>query len=290
MPIFTLATQDMYKDLGTMWQACFGETPDNASFLLDNRVPLTNCAVCIVDGTLVSALYMLEFSLDLGGYFTPAYYIYGVGTMPQFRSQGYMGALMQYTEGIAIHRGVRYLALLPCNEGLYNYYEKFGFFQCFSADFITLSRDELLTMCPYPCSSGLSSSTPLRDFGALRQSNFSGAGFAAWGSPHIKYAMNLNTRYGGRTVITPDGYAICRTLSEGCNVEVLELCSCQNDLHSLMFGICTTFDAKTYTIRVPHGRSLFGKSGLTRRFGMLKNLSPDPCHILGQGYLGLTLD
>lgn len=76
------------------------------------------------DGVICSLLGRIPFEMKGAGRVT---YIYGVCTHPDFRNQNLMSKLMEFSENEDIKKGIKASLLVPQNEGLFEFYKKFGY-------------------------------------------------------------------------------------------------------------------------------------------------------------------
>lgn len=104
------------EELKTIWSKIFGDEDE----LIENFFALfdeIDSLVYETDGRIVSMLYMINAETST--------YLYGLATLNEYRGRGYMGKLIEYALNKA--SGTEYIFLMPAEESLYGYYERYGF-------------------------------------------------------------------------------------------------------------------------------------------------------------------
>lgn len=117
---------DVRKDVVSLWNEAFGDTEEEISLFL-SIVNEENLITRVEDGRVVSQLFLLEGNVVDGKKSTPAYYLYAAATLKAYRGRGIMGELISEAVEKAKREGKGYILLLPGEEWLYSYYERFGF-------------------------------------------------------------------------------------------------------------------------------------------------------------------
>ncbi|MCL2081201.1 MAG: GNAT family N-acetyltransferase [Oscillospiraceae bacterium] len=100
-----------------IWDACFPEDRAFAGFFFKNLYG--RALVFETGGQVTSMLHLLPFKRGDGADVT---YIYGVGTLPEYRRRGQSAALIN-----AALSGGGCCILIPAEPWLFGFYEKFGF-------------------------------------------------------------------------------------------------------------------------------------------------------------------
>lgn len=112
-------TGDM-ETLRGIWNACFvGEEGFGVFFFSELYKPEQTLVYEKPDGTVTSMLHMLPYTRGDG---EPVTYVYGVGTLPEYRRRGHSAAVIR--EALRIN-GVCFL--IPQEPWLFGFYEQFGF-------------------------------------------------------------------------------------------------------------------------------------------------------------------
>jgi len=130
--------EDDYPQAFAIWRACFEDDEDYFRFFWEECFPLCRGLVYEEGGQAVSMLFLLPGALDYPGApgckksRLPAWYVYAVATLPEFRGRGHAGELTRQAASLAKGEGLCALCLRPANEGLYGYYAKLGFVKAFA--------------------------------------------------------------------------------------------------------------------------------------------------------------
>lgn len=111
-----------------LWKEAFGDSEEYINFFLDTHkgctlVPLTE------NGELVSALYLIDGTLNN----VDGFYLFAAATFKAHRSKGYMAKLLKLAQETAKQNGRSFIALVPAEKSLFDYYSRFGYKTAFYA-------------------------------------------------------------------------------------------------------------------------------------------------------------
>lgn len=110
------------ENLIALWQEAFGDEKEYIEFFLD-ECPDKICVGATKNGKLVSVLFLLNGKLcNLS-----CKYLYAACTLKEYRGRGLMGELISFAKDYCRDSGVDLIFLVPGEESLYSYYERFGF-------------------------------------------------------------------------------------------------------------------------------------------------------------------
>ncbi len=115
-----------------LWREAFGDKDDYIRFFFhhhEDAAALTES----VNGSLVSALYLLDGALLVDSRPIDAYYLFAAATFKAFRGQGHMARLLRKAEEYAEHNARQFIALVPASPALFDYYARFGYQTAFFA-------------------------------------------------------------------------------------------------------------------------------------------------------------
>lgn len=134
-------------DLFSLWKTCFHDEDGYIRLFFEREYENCKTFAAFEDGEIVSVLYLLDCFISLEGERYDGYYLYAAATKPCCRGKGLMSALIKEAEDFAEHEGRAFIALVPGEESLYGYYERFGFDKLMykyrtKADFGTPCRTE----------------------------------------------------------------------------------------------------------------------------------------------------
>lgn len=119
-----MITRAVYEDrtqLIKLWKICFDDDDELIDEFL-SACDYKNILVYREEKNVVSVLYMVPMNHGETVYF------YALGTLPEFRNKGIMGILIRKALDICRNNGAKFAFLIPAEESLEKYYEKFGFF------------------------------------------------------------------------------------------------------------------------------------------------------------------
>ena len=113
-----------------LWKLCFGDTEDFVRLYFSMKYTPQRNSCLKHDGRVTAALQRLPYVMmcgEAGNMTAPVAYVSGVCTHPEYRGKGYMTELMRQ----ALHKmhsdGFWFTALIPADEGLFSFYEHFGY-------------------------------------------------------------------------------------------------------------------------------------------------------------------
>lgn len=117
----------------------FTEENEESANLLFDKFFVNNTLLKIVDGRVVSLLFLIDASIDL----TESAYIYGAATDEDYRNRGFIRELIDFAA-----QKYDALYLKPANENLFEFYKKLGFKTAFYKSKITgLPKQNELSVC-----------------------------------------------------------------------------------------------------------------------------------------------
>ena len=286
----------MRGELAQIWQICFDEPARPAKYFLNNYYCPENCLIYQIGGKIAAVVYLLPAQIVADFKPVQAHYIYAAATLPQYRSHGYMAALLAWAALIGANRGDQYSLVLPANRELYSLYEKSDYATFFQIDTLSVSLSQLCDIAE----TGRIGNTILtyRQLNTLRNSHLAGKnGSVLWSEEAFCYAIGIGRVYGDRLVCSRVGnqfsYALCRRIDEN-TCKVLEIMADHNTITDLAANLISAMPAQTYLFRQPVGSELFSQQGEKSAFGMVKPIGGAVLRPLQQNsdasYLGLALD
>lgn len=118
-----LQMNDDMRDVKKVWKECFGDEDTFVNSFLA-RYYFPDCSyVHKEDGHVVSMAFMVPCMSELG----PTAYLYAIATLPQYRSKGFAGRLVQDALSAAKQRGFTAAMLIPEGSDLKVFYTCLGF-------------------------------------------------------------------------------------------------------------------------------------------------------------------
>ena len=115
------------SELKSLWQDTFGDSDRYLAAFFAEQYRDENTLVYLEDNRPVAALYMIPYELQQGCEHYSMAYFYALATRPAYRGRGYMSLMIQEALRLCKVRGTALAGLIPADERLFSYYEKFGF-------------------------------------------------------------------------------------------------------------------------------------------------------------------
>lgn len=104
-----------------LWNEAFGDSEEEINEFLNI---FGDCIHTISDNNLiVSQLFLIPGKINSA----KAYYLYAAATLEEYRGRGFMSKLLKYAETFAKENNAEYILLMPGEDSLYDYYERFGY-------------------------------------------------------------------------------------------------------------------------------------------------------------------
>lgn len=125
------------KDIINLWSICFGDSEDYIKFFLKN-CPDFVCIGYFSDNRLISMLFLLEGEINN----QKCKYLYAACTDPEYRKQGLMSELLEFTKIYCQELNYSAIFLVPANESLYNYYTNHGYIPSFRKSYIKIKNSD----------------------------------------------------------------------------------------------------------------------------------------------------
>ncbi|MBK5194514.1 MAG: GNAT family N-acetyltransferase [Proteiniphilum sp.] len=121
------------QEVWDMWKICFSDPDDYMEIYFRHKYRNENTLLYVDEGKAVASLQMLPYQFTFCGAEIPVIYLSGVCTLPEARKKGFMHQLLLNSFGEAVRRGIPLMLLVPQEEWLLQFYDKYGFAQTFDA-------------------------------------------------------------------------------------------------------------------------------------------------------------
>lgn len=128
------AVVDEKQELLDIFNICFPGEEDFSFWFFSEIYDYKNTIVYEDGGKIIAALQMLPVKLLCGGVSYSSAYLYGVGTLPEYRGNGIMAKLIDFSCAECMKKGIDYSILIVQTPSLLDYYAGFGFQKFFSVD------------------------------------------------------------------------------------------------------------------------------------------------------------
>ncbi len=117
-----------------MWKTCFEDTEEFLDIFFTYKYKDENTLIYFEGDTAVASLQMLPYTITFYGQEIPFAYLAGLCTLPEHRQKGYMAQLIHEAHRIIAERNITLAILIPAEDWLYGFYEKYGYEQVFEKD------------------------------------------------------------------------------------------------------------------------------------------------------------
>ena len=129
-----------------MWRVCFGDSQPYFDIYFRERYKNENTLAFFVGDKAVASLQLLHYSFTYCGTEIAIAYISGACTLPEERKKGYMEALLKKTFHEIAKREVPLSLLVPEEDWLLGFYDRYGYAQTFDAGADIVALDELMSL------------------------------------------------------------------------------------------------------------------------------------------------
>lgn len=128
-----------------MWKRCFNDSTEFLDLYFDNKYKDENTLIKIEGDIIAASLQILPHDMVFCNNIIKTGYIAGAATLPEYRKRGFMHDLIIYAMGEMRKKQMAVSTLIPQEEWLFSFYQKFGFVRCFDryAQKITLSDKDM---------------------------------------------------------------------------------------------------------------------------------------------------
>lgn len=131
-----------------MWKECFGDSEEFLDILCKYKYKNENTLIYFYEGKAVASLQMLPYTIRFYRELIPFAYLAGLCTLPQYRKKGFMAQLIYKAHAILIERNIPLSILIPAEDWLYGFYEKYGYEQVFEKDNEEIPLKDILEKSP----------------------------------------------------------------------------------------------------------------------------------------------
>ncbi|HOO25533.1 MAG TPA: GNAT family N-acetyltransferase [Clostridiales bacterium] len=237
------ADKEDLKSVMTLWQSCFGDEIIYIENFLNNVFSEKNCLIYQEEEEIVSFLFLLESPFVSGEQIVNGAYIYAACTNKAKRGKGYMGALMNYVAKYGAKKGYEVLYLVPADNSLFGFYEKFGYEKAFKRKEFILNREIMEILADSDSQPGTF------DFNAVskvRNRMIAENSGILWNASLLLYSFDENELSGGKNVFACKngetvGYAQIYEKGDRCFVK--EFCSLNKGTGALIKQILQATDS-----------------------------------------------
>jgi len=138
------ANKDTRHLIWSMWKTCFQDTDEYIDLIFSKKYKDENTLIYFEDDRAVASLQMWPYTIQFYGQPLPFYYHAGLCTLPEYRNKGYMGKLIKESFRVMQSRNISLSILVPAEDWLFGYYEKYGYVQTFEQGTQTFNLHSLV--------------------------------------------------------------------------------------------------------------------------------------------------
>lgn len=131
--MIAFATNQTMPLVRKMWKTCFEDSDEYMELYFREKYRNENTLVYFDDHQAVASLQMLPYIFTFHQTEIPIAYFSGLCTLPEARKKGFMAALIRQAFEVLQQRQIPLAVLVPQEDWLLRFYDKFGFAQTFDA-------------------------------------------------------------------------------------------------------------------------------------------------------------
>ncbi|WP_298648661.1 GNAT family N-acetyltransferase [uncultured Proteiniphilum sp.] len=125
------ADETTRQQVWKMWKTVFDDPDDYMEIYFRHKYRDENSLLYLEEEHVVASLQMLPYRFTFCGREIPVLYLSGVSTLPGYRKKGYMRQLLVKSFEEAARKDVPLMLLVPQEEWLLKFYDRYGFAQTF---------------------------------------------------------------------------------------------------------------------------------------------------------------
>lgn len=123
-----IESDDRYTEsLVELWKEVFGDSEEYIRLFFKNAYYDSLCFAETEGDRVISAFYLLGCTVKFQDKSYNGHYLYAAATLPEYRGKGLMSKLINEAIDYAGSINSDFIALVPADDGLYDYYGRFGF-------------------------------------------------------------------------------------------------------------------------------------------------------------------
>lgn len=294
MESFSLAKPENGSELIDITVEAFNEPFSTVKFVFENRIDFDHCYVCKVGEKIVSLVHVFPMDIKLNNKIFKSSYIYGACTLSKYQGKGYMSRLLNFVEKDLKEKNRDFVFLVPETKSLVQFYEKLGYKNFFKMKIVEFANNEFKNLCKKRIKKEINFSYfSLEKF---RGKLYNSINNVIYSLRDIKFAVDLYSFFGGKTVIIENGYGIC--VMDRNSLVIRDFTCQEKDAPYLLEEIYKAFpNAKKYILRTEPSNKFFENYGKNEFYGMIKPLKEKNIAVIDEiinsekfPYLGISYD
>ncbi|MBQ9517901.1 MAG: GNAT family N-acetyltransferase [Eubacterium sp.] len=217
-----------------IWKACFSDSEDYIRSFYKENFERIEVLLCCIDGKPVCMLHLLDAEFVNGGEIQKAKYMYAGGTLPEYRKNGCLGALLEYAKERADKTGDA-LFFKPVSPTLTDYFKGHGY--------VIDSYFKIATVLPGKVELIGFTDLSYKEYNLMRNSAFADIPYVRWDDEHLRWCVMENDYYSGRTLgvnlIGKEHFIMCYPDSDALIINETDLSL--NQLKQISGALCEQF-------------------------------------------------
>lgn len=125
------ANDSTKQQVWDMWKSVFGDSDEYMQIYFRHKYRNENTLIYFENDIAASSLQMLPYKFTFCGTEIEIIYLSGVSTLNDYRGKGYARELLLKSFEVAKERNIPLVLLVPQEDRLLSFYEKYGFAQTF---------------------------------------------------------------------------------------------------------------------------------------------------------------
>ncbi|MFI3141246.1 MAG: GNAT family N-acetyltransferase [Clostridia bacterium] len=194
------SSEKYIDELTKVWQKVFGDEKAYIDLLFNSVYKSAKTFAIIKRGEIASCLYLLPCKLRFENQVYSGFYLYAAATLSEYRNQGLMAKLIAQAQRYAEKNKFDFISLVPANEALYAYYEKFNFITAMHKYVSTSSK-----MSGENFQLNMKPASVEQVYQVRSKQTFN---HFIWEKPELEYAMNCLKFYGTKAFASEKGYCL----------------------------------------------------------------------------------
>ena len=186
-----IASKQDIPSLCKIWKQCFSDSEDYINLFYEKNFERIKAVAYYENEKPVSVIHLVDAVLTNGSTNQKAWLVYATGTLETQRKKGCMSALIRYVTDMADKNGLA-LFLKPSSPATAQFYKSFGFEEGAKLSFSSVSPSETQAFEFREIS--------FSEYNEMREKAFCNIPHAVWDNPHIKWCIEENEYFSGKTL------------------------------------------------------------------------------------------
>lgn len=239
-----LAEKNDIPALCEIWEKCFSDSREYIELFYKNNFERIKIFAYCEDGKPVSMLHLIDADLIKKEKRQAAKFIYATGTLPNYRKNGCMSALIKFVTDLADKDSFA-LFLKPSSPAASKFYKSFGFEEKSALNIVSINPADSKPLTAFDLS--------FIEYNRMRETAFNEISHIKWDDAHIKWCVEENEYFSGKTLgINYDNKEyFLMGYPENNELVINETDLSVNQLNEISASLCDVFGTKTVKAYMP---------------------------------------